>query len=284
MLERRLWALVCPVAIALFTTAPAVDLRDTHEQLNPVLWMQTSGEYWALSASAYARAAAQLSAGLKDKSRTAATEQAGAYKKLPPAVILDLDETVLDNSPYQGYLVRNRSTYDTGTWNAWVMQHRATAIPGVVEFLEFAAKSHVTPFFVSNRTADQKAVTIRNLQDLGIAATADTVLLNGENGWTSDKTSRRAFVARSHRILLLVGDDLGDFVTVTDPALDARRDAARKYASWWGDRWILLPNAMYGGWERSLSASGLSDAETLAARKARLRAFDPAGSYPAPIH
>ena len=81
-------------------------------------------------------------------------------------------------------------------------------------------------------------------------------------------TARRAFVARTYRILLLVGDDLRDFVSVPRGTAPADRVAlAQRYADRWGERWFLLPNAMYGSWEQSLHASGLDDDALLRSKR-----------------
>ena len=82
----------------------------------------------------------------------------------------------------------------------------------------------------------------------------DRILSKHErDGWSSDKSTRREYVAGRHRILLLVGDDLNDFVSVGfKPTAEDRRALAQEHADLWGTKWILLPNADYGGWERSL--------------------------------
>jgi acid phosphatase len=102
-----------------------------------------------------------------------------------------------------------------------------------------------------------------------ITATPDTVLSNNENGWTSDKSPRRAFLAAKYRILALVGDDLNDFVSVTDQTASQRLETARKNRSRWGVQWFVLPNPIYGGWDRSLYP-GMTDDSAILARKRSL--------------
>ena len=92
--------LVISIFHLLFSCQKQTDARSTHESLHGVLWMQRSAEYKALCFQAYQLANAQLRIAVNDKNWTAALEQLGNYKNLPPAVILDVDETVLDNSPY----------------------------------------------------------------------------------------------------------------------------------------------------------------------------------------
>lgn len=258
--SRRVTPVAAPAAAP--AGAPVVG---AHENLHAVLWVQTAVEFRAATLQAYARARQQLDAALADPAWTAALEQGGDVSRLPPAVVLDLDETVLDNSPFQARAIqaqvaeraagRPSEGFDAAAWDAWCAEARAGAIPGAVEFLRYARTRGVTPFFVSNRSADLEPATRRNLAALGIEVddAPDTVLLRRERPeWAaSDKTARRTAVARTHRILLLVGDDLGDFVpsdgTVQSRAARLAPDEAR-----WGTQWIVLPNPMYGSWERAI--------------------------------
>jgi acid phosphatase len=240
--------------------------------LDSVLWMQTSGEYWAAATTAYRAARRALDDGLKSKTWTAATEQTPPFAAKPPAVIFDLDETVLDNSAYQGQLIKNGTPYDDPLWTEWANAKRAAAIPGAVDFVNYARTKHVAVFFISNRSNSSKAVTIDNLKALGVPATDDNVLCKDDGG-SSDKTERRARVAKTHRIVLLIGDDLNDFVAANtlDPA--HRRGLAQQYADRWGSKWILLPNAMYGGWDQAITRGLSSDADQLAAKMKLVNSF-----------
>jgi acid phosphatase len=249
--------------VAARAPAPAAALRDTHEGLQGVLWMQSSAEYWALASATYREAGQALLTALADRSSSAATEQPPGFEGLPPAIVLDLDETVLDNSAFQGQLVLDRTVYDPARWRAWVQTGRAGTIPGATGFLTLAASHGVTAYFVTNRTAEEQADTLRTLEQAGIAASDDTVLCTGENGWTSDKSARRAVIARTHRILLFVGDDMNDFVSTAGLTADARVMLAKTYADRWGRQWFLLPNPLYGSWDRALYPGLTEDAEIL---------------------
>ena len=253
----------------------ATDIRDTHEGLNGVLWVQTSAEFWALTSATYSSAQVLLERALADTSWSAALEQGPGQENLPPAVILDLDETVLDNSPAQAQTVLERTVYQQDSWNAWVAKMDATAIPGAQAFIALAEKRGVKVFFVTNRAASEQDATLKNLAALGIAASDDTVLCSGENGWTSDKTSRRAEIAKSYRVLLLVGDDMNDFVSTAKLTPAQRLTLARQHADRWGKNWILLPNAMYGSWERALFAGITDDAAILRRKREWLKGFRP---------
>ena len=239
-----------------------------HENLNAVVWVQTAVEFRGASLQAYRLAQHQLDVALDEPTWTAALEQKGDVSKLPPAVVLDLDETVFDNSPFQARSIadqlrqrsegRNAVGFDPVAWDAWCAEAQADAIPGAVAFLQYARSKGVTTFFISNRTAPLEEPTRRNLQRLGVdtSGSEDTVLLRNERPeWSaSDKAARRASVARTHRILLLVGDDLGDFVAAEGAVAD--RDArVEPHAALWGTKWIVVSNPMYGSWERAVLAA-----------------------------
>jgi 5'-nucleotidase (lipoprotein e(P4) family) len=255
--------------------------RDTHELIQATLWVQTAAEYEALAGAAYRNAQHTLASALNDRSWTAVTEQSGAFQDLPPAVVLDLDETVLDNSAFQAQLVIDRTIYSPPRWTAWVKRRQATLIPGAKRFLEFAQSRSVKIFFVTNRRQrhgqdaadDEEAPTISNLRALGVEATGENVLCAGENGWTSDKTARRAAVAATHRILLLVGDDMNDFVSTAGMTVDERRALARSHEAKWGERWVLIPNPQYGSFESAAVAlpGNTPDAVVLEKKRSLLR-------------
>lgn len=225
------------------------------ETVRALQWVRTSAEYRAVSLQAYRAAGEALAAALADSSWTAAVEQEGnSFRSLPPAVILDVDETVLDNSPFQERMVELDSDFDPGAWNDWVTQASAEAVPGALAFTRKAAQLGVAVFYVTNRTADQEEATRKNLVDLGfpLSAVHDAILSLGEHPeWGSDKAGRRRQVAEDYRVLLLAGDDLGDFVSVGGLTVQARRRLMEQYRDRWGRRWIILPNPIYGSWQRA---------------------------------
>ncbi len=253
----------------------ATNLRDTHELLNGVLWVQTAGEFWAQTSTTYNGAQVALEQAMSQKSWTAALEQAAGYENLPPAVILDLDETVLDNSPAQAQMVLERTTFQQEMWAAWVDKMAAAAIPGAQPFLALAEKRGVKVFFITNRAVTEQGATLKNLAALGIAASDDTVLCPGENGWTTDKTARRALVAKSYRVLLLVGDDMNDFVSTAKLTPTERVALAKTHADRWGKSWIMLPNPLYGSWERAVYAGLTEDEEILLRKREQVKGFRP---------
>lgn len=252
------------------STAPSAAggmIRDSHERLNGVLWIQTSAEYEVMTRSLFAQAQQSLARAKADGMWTAALEQTENYDLLPPAIIVDIDETILDNSPFSGRLVKARSGYDHAIWTEWAGQGIAGAIPGAVELLQYAHQNGVTVLYVTNREYGVEAATRKNLQALGFPITegTDVVLTKKEppHNWGSDKTSRRGFLAKNYRILLLIGDDLGDFVSGAKSDPEVRRQLAQKHAQRWGVSWFLLPNPLYGSWETSLYDQSLSDQQVL---------------------
>lgn len=227
----------------------------THPKLVPTLWVQTAPEWRAICLETYRSATAWLDRALKDKKWTAATEQTGRYRKLPPAIVLDIDETVLDNSPGQARQVRTGTGFVSKDWAQWVFEEKAGAIPGAVEFCKYAASRKVRVVFITNRDADQKKATIANLSKLGFPVSAETVMCRGEKPeWTSEKASRRKEVAERYRIVMLFGDDLGDFIPGARTTLTERLAKAQERDANWGRKWFVLPNPGYGSWEEAVYA------------------------------
>lgn len=236
-----------------------------HPVQQAVLWVQTSGEYRAAALQAWRGATQTLDQALADSTWSAATEQSGDFSHLPPAIVVDADETVIDNSPFEAQLVIDNATFSASRWSDWVGQRRAPAVPGAVAFLNAAAARGATVFYVTNRDHSDEAATLDNLRSLGlpIGADRDVLLTRGENGWDSDKGPRRAHVAKEFRIVLMAGDDLNDFVSGSRTAVAERLALTDHYRDYWGERWIVLPNPLYGSWERAVYGfeSGLSDAQ-----------------------
>jgi 5'-nucleotidase (lipoprotein e(P4) family) len=224
------------------------------DRLNATLWQQTSAEYRLLTQVIYAMAKLQLQQALADQRWTAEPSQKGGFQNLPPAVIMDVDETVLDNSVLQGRLIRDHLNYSDSLWKIWGVKQQATEVTGAVDFISFAQARGVTVFFVTNRDKSEEEQVRTQLSSIGVnlGEKTDTVLTRGERAdWGSDKATRRGFIAQSHRVLLIIGDDLGDFISAYRGTPQDRLKEAFKHSQW-GTQWILLPNPVYGSWERSL--------------------------------
>jgi acid phosphatase len=237
---------------------PAGDSRP-HEALNAVLWVGTAAEYRASALQAYRWASLQVDEALRPENRswTADLEQSGDYFALPPAVILDVDDTILGTASFQARLVSRLGEFQQGAWEDWVEEARSRAIPGALEFANRTTAAGVRIFYVTNRHHRVEAATRRNLEALGfpVEPNGENILSRRERSeWERDKTARRRFVAQTHRVLLIVGDDLNDFVPGSRADPEQRAALASRHASFWGTRWILLPNPVYGDWERALWA------------------------------
>jgi len=249
------------------------------------LWVRNSSEYRASIETVYRAALESLKRGLADPRWTAEPTQAGGLSGLPPAVVMDLDETVLDNSEAEVQLLLQGTCFEAfpASWDAWVAERHAPAVPGAVEFVQAARALRdpvgraVRVFFITNRECGrrpgnddpcpQKADTAANLAALGLATADDELLVRGERpDWGGEKLSRRALVAAANRIVLNVGDDLADFLPDVRRQGVAERDRARcARDDYWGTRWFLLPNPIYGSW---LVANGDDLTQALAAEPA----------------
>jgi len=226
---------------------PASDL------LNAVLWTQRSVEFKAHALGAFALARIRLDQALADRNWTAAPrEQTGAYQSLPPAVVLDIDETILDNSGYQAWMTLEDTSFDPKTWTAFVNAVSSVPIPGAVEFARYAAGKGVAVFYVTNRTVEEEPATRRNLEKYGFPmdGAIDTMLTTRKQpDWTSAKGTRRAFIARTHRILLNIGDNFGDFVDEYRGSEADRLKVLEQHRDRWGREWIMIANPTYGSFE-----------------------------------
>lgn len=228
-----------------------------------LFWVKYAAEYEAVTRQVYGNATRALPAFVADKSWSALPFQKGA-EDLPPAVILDVDETVINNVDFQISFERPFENYKLDEWD---QQHTAQPVPGVVEFVAAARAAGVTIFFLTNRPCEprdgeacpQKQTVIKALADIGISATPEYLTLaNEQPHWQREKLVRRQLIAETHRVIMVIGDDLGDFVPCarkkvyepcTEPGTRASRAAAlEQYADFWGYGWYVLPNPMHGSW------------------------------------
>lgn len=218
------------------------------------LWYQKSAEMRALYYQCFRNAKIALAENLALTNRTiAAGEEAPSQnhkpfgRTKPPAVVLDIDETVLDNSPFQGWQVLENKAFNSADWTHWVELASARPLPGAVEFIRYADSLGVEVFYVSNRTVAEMGPTIRNLAELGFADADSTHMLFKET--TSSKVARRAQIERDYEILLLVGDNLADLSGVYEKRGDDHGfGTVDTDKLLFGTRYIVLPNPMYGNW------------------------------------
>jgi acid phosphatase len=232
---------------------PAAGSVPADDNLNAVLWMQHSVEYEGSVQTAFALARMRLDQAVRDKSWTALPDQQkGNFKNLPAAIICDLDETLLDNSSYQAWNITAGTPFSNETWSTFVHAEVSKAMPGAIAFTKYAVGKNVKVFYVSNRVHDGEDATRDNMAKLGfpMGGNVDTLLTQDEHkDWTSKKGTRFAYIAKHYRVLLLLGDNFGDFVDAYKGSLDARQKTYDKYAKHWGHDWIMLPNPSYGSFE-----------------------------------
>lgn len=229
--------------------------------VDAVLWQGASAEAYWLYKQSYEYATWKLEAMLETIEQEEQMVDSMDRDRRPLAVIVDIDETVLDNSPYQITAIRNGRTFSPTDWKAWTDKAAAKASPGAREFLMAVRDGGCEVFYVTNRDRSEGASTLKNLQDLGFPNADDAHLLLMEG--TSDKTARRAQVRSTHNVLLLVGDQLRDFdERFKDRSVDGGKGVVDALADSLSERFILLPNPMYGTFRDVIQGKG-TDAEKL---------------------
>lgn len=201
------------------------------------LFQQRAAEYRGLCYQAYNIATRRLD------------EEVEIASVLPRAIITDIDETVLDNSPYFVERAKAGQAYSDASWIRWTARRQCDTVPGAVQFLRHAKEAGVTVFYVTNRFAAEEAQTLDNLRkfDLPDVDAAHLFLVDGTG---SSKERRRTYIRNRYNVILLLGDNLGDFSAVFDDADAAGRNRQVIHEREnFGSRFILFPNAMYGAWE-----------------------------------
>ncbi|MCW9706198.1 5'-nucleotidase, lipoprotein e(P4) family [Fodinibius salsisoli] len=227
-----------------------------HPTTSATLWVQNAAEYKALTTTIYKMASNHLEKALNDSAWTAETQQpVDSVATMEPAIIVDVDETVLNNAPFQARMIKQQSAFDPEAWNDWVIEAQADPVPGALSFLKKADQHGIAIFYITNREAAVEEGTQRNLEKLGfpLSPDKDRILSKNEQpDWTSSKVNRRAKVAANYRILMLVGDDLNDFLSAKDIPQQKREQLIDEYSEYWGQKWFVLPNPTYGSWEDAL--------------------------------
>ncbi|MDA8733243.1 hypothetical protein N9M76_01300 [Gammaproteobacteria bacterium] len=264
-------------AAHILATGEKIDNSVQAQSMLAVLYAQSSAEYEANNLQTFAGAKLALEKALVNKNWTAAIEQKEDFSEKPPAVILDIDETVLNNIPFQARAIIKGESYPNG-WVEWMLEEASTSVAGVSEFLKYADSKGIKIFYVTNRIAIAEEATRNNLKKLGLPfdTDRDVLLMKNENGWTSDKVSRRELIAQDYRILLLIGDQLGDFISLDEATagMDSRKEIAAKYEEMWGKKWFMITNPIYGRWEASIYNNEYPDTES-ELMQMRLKALKP---------
>jgi len=203
------------------------------------LFQQKAAERRALSYQAFNMAKLMLNNQMR---------VSGLTKTL--AIVVDIDETVLDNSPFEAKSIIENTEYPT-YWNEWCNLAKARPLAGSVEFLNYAKSKGVDVFYITNRKISLLEATLKNLNNYGFPfADKEHVLMRTND---SNKESRRNQVSANHHIFLMMGDNLGDFMHEFDnKSVKERFVLTDKYKDEFGRRFIVLPNPMYGSWVNEL--------------------------------
>ncbi|MBN2682181.1 MAG: 5'-nucleotidase, lipoprotein e(P4) family [Bacteroidales bacterium] len=204
------------------------------------VWFQQSAEMQAIYIQSYNWAKIMLEKNLAEKST-----------KKQAAVVMDIDETILDNSPFEVKCIETGKGYSSETWLNWTATSNAKALPGALDFVKFADEKGVKVFFISNRLTKELKTTMDNMQNLGFPNIDSSFFLLKEE--TSGKKDRRTTVETEHEIILFVGDVLTDFSEIYEKRDEKLgKDLVEKDKELFGTKYIILPNPMYGEWEKAV--------------------------------
>ena len=224
-----------------------------HDGLEANLWTQRSVEFKGNALTVFALSRIRLDQALADKTWTAApAEQKGDFANLPPAVVLDIDETALDNSLYQVWSMKAGTAFSLPTWNEFCNAKVSRAVPGAAEFTKYAESKGVKVFYISNRAVEVEAATRDNMEKLGFAmgGNVDTFLMQGEKPeWGSKKGTRRTVLVKDYRILLEFGDNFGDFDDRYGSSEADRLKFFEENKERWGREWLVIANPTYGSFD-----------------------------------
>lgn len=245
---KRYLVLICLLATGCATTkhnpAKVVNQSDDNTivggKLFTAVWMQRAAEYKALCEQAYNIATLRVNQYL----------QHGNASK-PLAIVTDIDETFLDNSPYAVHRALQGKDYTDASWRDWTGRAEADTLCGALEFFKYAAAKGIAVFYITNRDEAERPGTLKNLQKFGFPF-ADSAHLYLSQG-SSSKESRRSDVEKNYDIVLLLGDNLGDFSALFDHKTEAERsENVLNNKDEFGKKFIILPNPDYGDWEGAL--------------------------------
>jgi 5'-nucleotidase (lipoprotein e(P4) family) len=234
-----------------------------------IIWVNSAAEYQALSLQVYESATRHLDRLIADENWTA-LPGLQARPELPTAIILDVDETSISNVNFQLQL---EGSFSHEAFDKWHQTNPAGRMPGAPKFIQSARDKGVEVFFITNRPCHerdfapgpcpQKAITLQDLAEAGIETDTDHLMLVDEQeGWTREKRFRQYHVAETHRVIMLFGDDLGDFLPCvrakpvapcTAATAKDRSRMTRQHKEYWGFGWYMLPNPMHGSWTSFIS-------------------------------
>ncbi|MBO9658721.1 MAG: 5'-nucleotidase, lipoprotein e(P4) family [Chitinophagaceae bacterium] len=203
------------------------------------LFQQKAAEYQALCLQAFNIARLRVDQALQRSSAK------------PRAIITDIDETFLNNSPFAVSQALKGKDYEAGPWNEWTSKGIADTLSGGLSFFNYAASQGIEVFYVTNRDETERAGTMANLKRFNFPFSDDRHLIMRMA--ESSKETRRQKIAEGYNIILLIGDNLADFSSLFDKkSTSERSDNVKQLAAEFGSRFIILPNTNYGGWEDAI--------------------------------
>ena len=255
--------------------APEYTQTQLNEQLVMGLsWMQNSAEYRALCYQAYNVAL--------DRVKEAAAKHKKGDK--PLAIILDADETVLDNTAFMAGLLGEDRDYNGSDWTEWCDAAQAKAMPGAAEYLQAVDKLGVEIFYASNRSLAQVPGTKKNFEVLGFPQADEKHMIFQDTSKKDSHNKHIRFreVMEKYDVVVFMGDNAGDFLMEIGGPKDVRNQDLDSHKAEFGKRFIIFPNPIYGGWEASLAKNGgyykLTPEQKNELRKSLLRAWKPSGT------
>ena len=254
-------------------TAPAGNAKDIgpsvadnarkESYVNGIIY-QLSAEVKGLQMQAYKLARIRLEDRLQEQAQ-------GKYSK-PLAIVTDLDETILSDTMYLADAVQRPESWDNGPFDkyyyAGLSSVACKAIPGAVDFFNYPSSKGIEIFYITNRDPDKGELTVKQLQYLGFPnADKDHIQVKLQDG-SSNKTQRRNNVLKDHDVIMYLGDNIGDFTgdfkTDLGPVKRTELALQAPYTDFWGDKWIVFPNATYGNY---VSAVWYGDKKADAAKR-----------------
>lgn len=225
-------------------------------------YQQRAAEYRALCYQAY------------NIARLRVEQNLSVRNEKPKAIMTDVDETVLDNSPYQARQLLMGKDYEPASWYEWTARGNADTVPGALDFLQFAAQSGIEIFYVTNRNENEREGTLKNLKAFNFPnADNEHLLLRTKE---SSKEARKQKILQTHSIVLLIGDNLNDLSNLFEKKNpDERMQVVNSFADEFGKKLIVLPNPVYGDWESSIYHfnNSLSEAQKDSVLRASLHAY-----------
>ena len=215
------------------------DQLRSRENTMGTLWYQNAAEVDALYQQGYNVATNKLKELLKQP-----TDK-------PYSIVLDIDETVLSNIPFQVKMIKDGTAFNPKLWDEWVQKAEATPVAGAKEFLQFADKNKVQIYYISDRTDAQVDATIKNLEAQGLPVQGRDHLMFKKEGDKS-KEGRRQEVLKHTNLVMLFGDNLVDFAEFSTKSEADRDKMFEQLKAEFGDKFIIFPNPMYGSWESAV--------------------------------